>query len=369
MNITRWLSAVFILSVVIVGLGFIKFGQIQAAIAFAESFPEPSAAVKSTYATTSQYAKTAKVIGQVTATKTLDISNEYAGIITFVGFKPGDVVEQDQVLLRIDSSLEKADLAAASARLKLANKTHQRVTKLVKQNRISQDEVDKAEADVSIAQAEIDNLTTVINKKVIRAPFNGRVDLTQYQVGQLLNANSQITYLVGIDDEIWVDFSVPQTLPQPSINEQVEISVATTSEQLSNSLATVIAKHSSVDANSRQQSYRASLKNLDGKLVHNQIVSVYTPIENSHVVLVPTNAVTRNHFGNYVYLLEQDENKNWRTKSVKVTLGDKVKNQQVILTGLTGNELIASEGAFKLTENMLVYTQLPAQTMSQVGGN
>lgn len=367
MNITRWLSAVFILLVVILGLGFIKFGQIQAAIAFAESFPEPSASVVSTYAQTSEYTKTTKVIGQVKATKTLTISNEYPGAITLVGFKPGDVVDQDQVLLKIDSSVEQANLAAAKARLTLASKTLQRFKKLVDQNRISQDEVDRAEAEVAVAQAEIDNLQVIIAKKVIKAPFAGRIDLSQYQVGQLLDANSQIAQLIGIGDEIWVDFSIPQTLTQLSVGDEVQVTLSSSNTAEVIRTARVIAKHASLDANSRQQTYRALLDNSEQRFIHNQIVNVVVPTQQRRVVMVPTNAVTRSHFGEFVYQLVKDEAGNWRAKPVKVELGDKVQDMQVVLSGLTGSELIASEGAFKLRENILVYTQEPELTAA-IGG-
>jgi membrane fusion protein (multidrug efflux system) len=39
-----------------------------------------------------------------------------------------------------------------------------------------------------------------------------------------------------------------------------------------------------------------------------------------------------------------------------VTLGEKLGDQQVVLSGLNGGEFIAGEGAFKLREGILVYT-------------
>ena len=366
MRIKGWLSALVILSVVIVGLGLIKFGQIQAAIAFAASFPEPSASVKSTYPQPTSYAKITKVIGQLEAKQTLMISNEYAGAITKVGFKPGDMVEKNQVLLELDTSIEQANLLAAKARLTLANKTLKRLKKLVLQDRISQDEVDRAQADATIAQAEVNNLSSVISKKTIRAPFSGRIDLTQYHVGQLLDVNSEIAFLVGDDQEIWLNFSIPQTLPQLSIGDQVEVSIPTSSEQ-SRVVAKVIAKHALVDMNSRQQSYRAVISNQDNALIHNQIVNVFVAAQAQQIVMVPTNAIARNHFGNFVYNLVEDEQGNLRAKAIKVTLGDKIGDMQVVLSGLAGQELIASEGAFKLRESLLVYTQQPEASAS-VGG-
>jgi membrane fusion protein (multidrug efflux system) len=86
------------------------------------------------------------------------------------------------------------------------------------------------------------------------------------------------------------------------------------------------------------------------------------------VVVVPTNAIKRNHFGEFVYRLEKDEQQNWRAKAIKVELGERVEDQQIILSGLDVGEFIATEGAFKLQENLLVYTQAD-NAFAAVGGN
>lgn len=367
MNLHRWFIAIFIILIIIFGLGFVKFNQIQAAIAFGESFPEPSASVKSTYVTTVQHTKNTRVIGQLQAPKTVTIRNEYPGSITLVNFKPGDVVTKDQVLLTIDSRLDKANLAAAKARLKLAESTYARTVKLRKQGRISQDEVDKAEADAAIAQAEVDSLATVISKKTIRAPFDGNVGLTQYQVGELLNANTSITSLVGIDETIWVDFSVPQTLQQLDIGDTVEVvSVGLNTIGHETFVGRIIAKDPSMDIHSRQQGYRAALSNEERVLSHHQMVTVIVPMQRSQAVIVPTNAITRSHFGEFVYRLEKDEAKDWRAKPVQVTLGEKIQDQQIVLSGLQAGDFIATEGAFKLKENMLVYTSTPSDEQQRL---
>lgn len=368
MNIKRWLAAIILIIIVVLGLGITKFSQIQAMIAFAESFPEPSASVKSTYAQSAEHVKTVKVVGQIQAPSILTLSNEYSGTITDIGFKPGDIVEKDQLLIKLDTSIEEANLSAARARLKLAESSLVRVEKLLSQKRISQDEVDKADANVSVAKAEVANLTSIINKKTIKAPFSGRIGLNHYQVGQLLDVNSKITTLVGLDANIWFDFSVPQTLPRLNVGDTVQISIIKQMAQSNKLSAKIIATAPNIDINSRQQSYRAELSNENSILYHNQIVSVFVPIETVSAVSVPSNAVTRNHFGDFVYKLEKDEQHNWRAKPIKVVLGDKNSDQQLILSGLNAGEFIASEGAFKLKDNLLVYTTETAQDSSNTGG-
>jgi membrane fusion protein (multidrug efflux system) len=224
MQLKRWLITLFILAIVITSLGWIKFGQIQAAIAFAETFPEPSAAVKSAHVSKYEYSKSIRVVGQLKAPQIMTLRNETQGVITYLGFQPGATVEEGQVLVKLGIAEEQASLNAAKAQVKLYSATYKRLKKLLKQRRVSQEEVDQAEANLAIAQAEAENLQTLIDKKTIKAPFSGQVGLTQYQLGQLLDANSEIIRLVGINDTIWVDFSISQTQPQPSIGDMITVS-------------------------------------------------------------------------------------------------------------------------------------------------
>ncbi|MBQ4845373.1 efflux RND transporter periplasmic adaptor subunit [Pseudoalteromonas sp. MMG005] len=363
MNIKRWLISVLILGVTIASLGFMKFTQIQAAIAFGESFPEPSASVKSSYVERIEYSKKSKVIGQLQAKRTLDIRNEYAGLIVKINYQPGDFVTQDQILFELDTSIERANLAAANARLTLAKSTQTRLAKLLAQKRVSPDQVDQADADVTIAKAEIANLTAVIDKKTIRAPFNGQIGLTQYQPGQLLDVNTLLTSLVALDNTIWVDFKLPQTLPQLIVGDEVNIRIVSTNISESELLmAKVIAKSATIDVSARQLAYRAELKNSQQKLHHNQMVSVVVSTPSNQVLAVPSNAIARNHLGAFVFTLSQDDTKNWRAKSIQVELGERQGDLQIITNGLAGHEFIATEGAFKLKDQLLVYTQVPADT-------
>ncbi len=366
MQIKRWLISIVIVLTVISGLGFVKFSQIQAAIAYGESFPEPSASVKSTYVETIQYSHIDRVVGQLVAPSLLNITGEYSGPVTYVGFKPGDLVTQGQVLLRQDVSLEQANLKAAKARLKLAKTNYQRLTQLLREKRVSENEVDAAEAEVSIADAEVDNLSAVIAKKTIVAPFTGNVGLEQFQVGQMLMANAPVTTLVGTDPTIWVDFSVPQTLTQPAIGEVVSVKLMQASGAMGQ--ATIIAKQPTLNVNSRQQSYRAQLPNTDRVFSHNQVVSVTISSAPKQTVAVPTNAITRSHEGYYVYQLEQDEQQNWRAKPIQVNVGERVDDMHIVLSGLSGGEFIATEGAFKLSEGLRVFTDVPGQANTTLGG-
>lgn len=365
MNILlRWLSAIFIVVAVVATLGFVKYSQVQAAIAFGESFPEPSATVNTTVTELSEHKEQIRVTGQIVAPQTLMVSTELPGKIAQVGFTPGSKVEAGQLLIGQDTSQEKAQLKAAKARVELAKKTLSRYENLYSQKRISQDQVDQARTDLRIATADVDNLTASIDKKTIYAPFGGSVGLDQFQVGQLLSAGENITHLVGNNDYIWLDFQLPQTQQQLSIGESVLVKVIGGSVNSQAVTAKVIARNAALTASSRHVKYRAQLENTQGAFNHNQVVTVSVPQRIENAVLVPNSAVTRNQNGEFVYLLEQDDKDMFRAKAVKVTVGKRKGDFQLVTSGLEGGEFIATQGAFKLYEGLLVY---PKQAQAQGG--
>ncbi|MCH2055094.1 MAG: efflux RND transporter periplasmic adaptor subunit [Thalassotalea sp.] len=367
MHIKRWSIALFIITITIGGLGFFKFQQIQAAIAMAEAFPEPSAAVNTHIAKVSEFQDSYQVTGQIVAKQMVGLQNEHAGIITQVNFEPGQLVTEGELLLSLNVSEEQAQLSSAKASKVLAKQDFKRMTTLVAENKVSQQEYDAADAQLKIAQANIANLESIIAKKQVIAPFTGTVGLENYQKGQFIGANSNITTLIGQDKNIWVDFKLPQTQQQLTIGDTVVVNAISNQTGAQQFTAKVIAKNSAMQANSRHLTYRAEIADGSQLFGHNELVKVTIQLAAQNVVLLPNSAVVRDQFGTYVFLLNQDEQSNYRAKRLAVEAGEHVGEQQIIMSGLNGGELIATDGAFKLREGLLVYPNIvPENSLSAI---
>lgn len=357
MNIQRWLVAIFIIALTISGLGFVKFQQVQAFIAMAESFPEPSATVNTTKTALTEYQAHNTVMGQAVATQVVNLQNELSGQITQVNFKAGDTVKKGQLLIALNSAEEEAQLLAAQANFTLAKNTFARMEQLFKQEKISQQEYDSAAAELAVTKANIKNLQSIIAKKHIVAPFDGTAGLDTYQVGQFLSANSAITTLVGQEPQVWVDFQLPQTHQPLAIGEVVFVKTIK-QDATEYQTAKIIAKNSQVRAQSRHLSYRAELSNGRDWLQHNEMVKVKVLQAKQQVVLVPSSAINRDKNGNYLYTLKQDEQNNYRAHRVEVTLAKREHDSHIVLSGIEEDELIATDGAFKLRPGLLVFPKL-----------
>ncbi len=350
----RWIltAAVWIGTVVI--LGFIKFSQISAAIAFGESFPEPSETVITAQPVRENYRPQTRVVAEVVPVRSVTMSNELAGAIVEVGFAPGDRVSEGQVMIRQDTSEELALLAAANAREALAERTLDRNENLLGGSAVSRQAVDDALAQRDAARAEAQRVQAIIEKKTIRAPFAARSGLERWEPGGYLDAGSVITTLVGEGDEVWVDFSLPQQHAGVAVGDSVTVH----SDHAGRAPATVIARAPQVDASSRAVRYRAALASPELAAVPGAIAAVFVNTDDPRPALkVPAVAVREDTFGPHVFVLipaESGADARFRAsrRSVEVL---RIEAEFAFLSaGVEPGDTIAAQGSFKLRDGLLV---------------
>ncbi|MFT6437929.1 MAG: membrane fusion protein (multidrug efflux system) [Candidatus Azotimanducaceae bacterium] len=353
----RWLLLLLVCVVLIAVLAGLKYQQIQNAMAFAASFPERSATVTAVTAETGSWTQVYRTIGEVRATRFVELRNEMEGRITKIGFVGGDKVAPGQVLLELESREEAAQLSAIGAQLKLAELKLQRIIELRADKMASPEDFDSAEANKAVLKADLAALTVRIEKKQLVAPFAATTNLHTLELGQYISANSIITGLTGNGEQLWLDFDLPQDKANISIGTSVTLSGR--GIKALNLVAKVISAEPEIDQASRTRGYRALLTDAGNALSPGAVVdvAVETGIVNG-VIRLPATAVRRNNFGAFVYLLaaaESDAVAAYRAARRPVTVA-RAEGEQVIITeGLEAGDLVAALGAFKLQAGLLVH--------------
>lgn len=353
--LTRWLSVIITCLLVAGGLGYFKYQQIQAGIAFAAAFPERMEAVEVFIAREEIWQPTTSVTAEVVAIQSIELSNELPGSIVEVGFAPGARVSKGQVLLRLDISEEVAQVAAARAEVEIARLDLSRNQRLIASGAAAQDARDRAKARYDAAVAAVNRLQAVIAKKTLRAPFDANTGLHELEVGQYLDKASAISRLIGVNDQIWIDFTLPQQQAQLTSGERI---TATIVEAAITFDAEVIARDAFVNEMSRNVRFRAIADNRDLGLYPGTLVSVEVPVGESRIaVVVPVTAVRYSSFGANVFVLrpaEEGAPAPERAEKRTVQLGPQRGEFVVITSGARPGERIAADGAFKLREGILV---------------
>src|ERR1051326_6270681 len=194
---------------IVAGLGFVKFKQVQSAIAQGAAFQPPPEAVTTIVASQEQWPSTLTAIGTVAAVRGVTVSADLPGVVERIAFESGQTVHEGDVLAVLDMRQERAQLAAADAQRELARLNFDRMQGLLNEKVISRAEFDRAAADQRQADAHAGEISAAIGRKTIRAPFGGVLGIRHVNLGQYLSGGDPLVTLESLNP-IYVNFSVPQ---------------------------------------------------------------------------------------------------------------------------------------------------------------
>jgi membrane fusion protein (multidrug efflux system) len=338
-------------------IGFVKFKQIQAAIEQGKSWTPPPEAVTTIMATEESWATTLEAIGSVTAAQGVVVSADLPGLVASIEFASGKRVGKGDVLVRLDTSQEEAQLAAAEAQQRLTRLNLERMQVLRQEGVTSQAEFDRAEAEAMQAEARVNEIRATIDRKTIRAPFGGILGIRQVNLGQYVNAGQAIVPLQALDP-VYVDFAVPQ---QEMQDVRVGAGLAVSVEGVTDIAATgkITAVNSVIDRSTRNMQVQATLPNGDGRLRQGMFVEVHVDVgRDRSVVALPATSIAYTPYGDFVFIVEDVEGQNGQTyRGVRqqfVKLGGVRGDQIAVLEGVAIGEEVVTSGVFKLRSGAAV---------------
>ncbi len=208
----RYVVAIVAVLVIIGGLVAIKATQIGGLIKMGKEYEKngpPPEAVSTAVAEDKVWESTVDAVGTISTARGVAIANEIPGTVTAIRFESGAIVKQGDILVELDSSVERAQLAALEARRELAVTNTDRTRALVQSQAIAKSQLDTDEATLKSSRSDLSALQATIGRKVVRAPFSGRLGIRNVNLGQYLQPGTAITVLESTD-ALYVDFTVPQ---------------------------------------------------------------------------------------------------------------------------------------------------------------
>ena len=356
MNRHTWVGSVLlVVFVLLIGMGLAawKYESIQNQAAASVNQPEPMESVTVAVARVIDHRPSTTSIGTILALRSITLKNELAGTVREVRLTPGQIVEGGTLLVALDVSVEEAELRAQEAQVALAKTILSRRQHLSQELATTQEEVDRARADLDVAQAQIARTKAVIAKKTIRAPFRAHVGIADVHPGQYLDEGTLLTTLQGVGDAVHVDFSVAQQIAAGlRVGEVVEVFAAGDSPVV---MAKIIALDSRVDPTTRNAMVRARIEGTLHIPAPGASVRVRVPVGSSRTVLaIPVSALRKGPGGDQVFVIATGKDGRTRVQSRQVESGAMFGDEIVIHTGLTAGEQIAALGSFKLRDGILV---------------
>jgi membrane fusion protein, multidrug efflux system len=332
----------------------IKASQIKTMIDSGKDQVQPAESINTFTAENQQWPDTFTAMGTVEADEGIDISAEVAGKVQKILFKSGERVKAGTIILLQESGNETAQLSAATARLHLAQANYERMLQLRKKNTVSQNELDTALQQNQSAQGDVDNLRTTLEKKVVKAPFDGRLGIRKADLGQDLQVGAPIVSLQAIN-RVRVNFPVPQHwLVQMSKGLPVSVQLGDGSNTLVKGEITAIG--ADINIATRNATVQSSLENSNSQLLPGMAVQTTVTLANPpQVLVVPVMAVIFAPFGDTLFVIEKDKTSGaLKARQQFVRLGKTRGDFVEIADGLKVGEVVASAGAFKLINGQSV---------------
>ncbi|HHF5994163.1 TPA: efflux RND transporter periplasmic adaptor subunit [Haemophilus influenzae] len=335
---------VFVLIFVgVIGFNMIKGVMISRAIA---EMPEPSSPVTALEVQPREWTPVINTTGLVRPNQGAMLSTQNAGAVSQVLVQNGQNVKKGEVLVELDSSVERANLQAAQAQLSALRQTYQRYVGLLNSNAVSRQEMDNAKAAYDAQVASIESLKAAIERRKIVAPFDGKAGIVKINVG---------TEIVRVEDtsSMKVDFALSQNdLDKLHIGQRV---TATTDARLGETFsARITAIEPAINSSTGLVDVQATFDPEDGHKLLSGMFSrlrIALPTETNQVV-VPQVAISYNMYGEIAYLLEplSEEEKGkmsgnekldrlYRAKQITVF----TKDRQGVYAQLQGNEVKAGD--------------------------
>jgi membrane fusion protein (multidrug efflux system) len=308
--------------------------------------------VSTTIAAASSWQHRSQALGTLRAVRGADLAAQASGVVDKLHIESGTEVAAGTVLLALKPNDDPAKLAQLQAQAELASITLKRDQEQLEAQAISQATVDTDVSNLKAARAQVEAQQALIEEKVVRAPFAGRLGIRLVDEGQYLAAGTTVVTLQALDP-IFIDFYVPQqALARLQVKQAVSAMVDAYPEAAFS--GTIVSVNSKVDAASRNVQVRASFANADRRLVPGMYATVAIDDGNpSTLVTLPQSAITHNPYGDTVYLVQKsgtDDKGNPRLTVVQrfVKLGDTRGDQIAVKSGIAVGDEVVTAGQMKL---------------------
>jgi membrane fusion protein (multidrug efflux system) len=343
---SRFIIVLIFLGVVlggIFGYKFYQFGQMEKQL----SQPQPPAKISVTQASEESWQPAIKAVGSIEAINGIEVANEVPGVVETINFESGDTVSKGDVLIRLDAAIDEAALRTRRAEAQLAAQEFKRVSDLLPRRAVSQSQYDEAKANYDAARARVNEAEAQLNKKVIRAPFDGTLGIRMVDQGEYIATGTPIVE-INMLNPIYVDYTLSEkSLPEVENGYPVSVTVAAVPEHTFN--GEVSAINTSVNPESRTVRIRATLDNQDNLLRPGMFATIQTgqPRENT-VVTVPRTAISYNTYGDFVFLVAENDNGEQIVKRQTITTGEVRDGRAEVTSGLKAGDTIVAKGLLRL---------------------
>ena len=330
----------------------------------------------------------------ISPNQVVNIFSRVDGHIEKLHVDKGDFVRANQLLVEIDHTdyqhavnQAKANLSAAKAKVsqqdavvRNAKLTFDRMQTLIKDQFVSQQDLDNAEVNFDAAEAAQESLRAQVNQtnvalaqaernlaySYIRAPFSGYIAERNLDTGAYVSSATASTStmsrgIMSLHDihtvRVLIEV-VEREIPLVKVGQKAELRAEAYPDQAFEGTVTRIVQ--ALNRATRTMTVEVDLPNRDRRLKGGMFARVEVLVSTHHQALqIPIDAVSRLEDAQYVYVVREG-----KARRVDIEIGAHSGNRVEITKGLIDNEQVIVSGKDLVHDG----TPVQAQPLNQVRG-
>jgi len=293
-----------------------------------------------------------EIQGSVDTKENILVQPEYQGTLVSLNVKAGQRVSKGQVLGKIDDAGLSQQVASLENQYALAKTTFERQKNLWNQKIGSEIQYLQAQTQMISAQRGVAQAKAQLAKTVIRAPFTGTIDEVFVEKGQVVAPSAQGLMRIVNLSNMYVSTSVPETyIGKLKVGTEVDVFLTSLGKTYKGKVRQI---GNFVNPSNRSFGIEVSVPNPENLLRPNQVANLkITDYVSKNTIVVPTNVIQEDGEGNkFVYTAINASEKTGTAKKVVVKLGQSSNNVTEILSGLSNNDVIVTEGMNTISDGM-----------------
>jgi RND family efflux transporter MFP subunit len=293
-----------------------------------------------------------EIQGEVDTKENILIQPEFSGTLTSLNVKAGQRVSKGQILGRIDDAGMGQQLASIENQYALAKTSFERQKNLWAKKIGSEIQFLQAQTQMISSQKAVAQMRAQLAKTIIKAPFSGTIDEVFVEKGQVVAPSQQGLMRIVNLGNMYVSTTVPESyIGKLKVGTEVDVLLKSLNKTYKGKVRQV---GNFINPNNRSFGIEVSVPNPENLLRPNQVANLkIMDYSNKNTIVVPTNVVQEDGGKNkFVFVVSNSNGKTGTAKKVIVNVGKSSNNVTEILSGLSENDIIVTEGVNSISEGM-----------------
>lgn len=291
-------------------------------------------------------------VGTLRANEAITVTSKQAGIVRAIGFTEGQPVEAGQVLLELDDTEARAELALAESQRRTVVQELERSTQLLGRQAVAQARVDDLKIELQGAEARVNAARSRLQDLTIRAPFAGVTGLRQVSPGALVRPADEVTTLDDVRT-MKLEFRVPETAlgslrPGGAVTA---FSTAFTGDSFQGDVDVIDAR---IDPVTRTVAVVATLPNPDLRLRPGMFMTVALTLERrDNVVMIPEESLVPTGDRQFAFVVVDG-----KATRRQVRIGTRQDGWVEVMDGVTDGDVLITRGVQKVRDGQPVKVEI-----------